>query len=395
MIKALRITSIIVAIAAVVLFILPAVYGVRTDPQIEEFLKTPDAVEKFTAKGRSGAPGTRDESQGTPLVKQAADFARYLNPPPPPPPPPVQAPGAVAAQPAPAPMGPVSAKFNLIATSFYASNPGMSLALIDEPGKGLHWVKQGGTVEHLTIEKITDGTITIREGQRSSEMTVKSKELWRNLLKNPPPETRPGQSSEVRMPDTPESPAVSPGGGSVTPARPETLPGAARTRSRPGARAQSSQPRPGQTPPGVNPGPAGSVVAGKVVPASPDSDLASRGGPVLPSPAQPAQQDAASQSASPTQGTPASTSPAESGPSANDKQARLEKLMAELSSSKVTDDEAGQMEKLALELKKMQESEPSTGSAQQQPEASSQSAIQTAGKPDANSPEPNTPPDAN
>jgi hypothetical protein len=362
------------AIAAVFLLILPLAFGVRADPQVEEFLKTPGAVEKFTAKGSAGAKN-EDESQKTPLVRQAADFAKYLNPPPPPPPPPTQAQGPAPSQPPPAPMGPVSAKFDLVATSFFASNPAMSLALIDQPGKGRYWVKQGGAVDHLTIDKITDGSITIKEGQRTSEMTVKSsKELWRGLLKNPPPETRPGQVSDVRMPNIPESPAVSPGEGSMTPARPETLPVGTKARSRAGARTQNLQPRQSQPAPGGNPGPAGSVVAGKVVPVSPN-------------PAQPAQQDAASQSASPAQDAPASTSPAESQPSADDKQTGIDRIIKELSSSKITDDEAGKMEKLAEELKKLQESAPSTESSQQQPKST--------GQPDTNSAEPNTPTEAN
>jgi hypothetical protein len=230
-------------------------------------------------------------------------------------------------------------------------------------------------VDHLTIDKITDGSITIKEGQRTSEMTVKSsKELWRGLLKNPPPETRPGQVSDVRMPNIPESPAVSPGEGSMTPARPETLPVGTKARSRAGARTQNLQPRQSQPAPGGNPGPAGSVVAGKVVSVSPN-------------PAQPAQQDAASQSASPAQDAPASTSPAESQPSADDKQTGIDRIIKELSSSKITDDEAGKMEKLAEELKKLQESAPSTESSQQQPKST--------GQPDTNSAEPNTPTEAN
>jgi len=374
MIKILRITSVIMAIAAVFLLILPVVYGVGADPQIEEFLKTPGAVEKFTAKGTSGAPAG-DESQKTPLVRLAAGFSGILNPPPPPPPPPTQAQGPAPSQPPPAPMGPVSAKFDLVATSFFSSNPAMSLALIDQPGKGRYWVKQGSTVDHLTIEKITDGSITIKDGQRTSEMTVKSsKELWRGLLKNPPPETRPGQVSDVLMPNIPESPAVSPGVGSMTPARPETLPVGTRARSRAGARTQNLQSRQSQPAPGGNPGPAGSVVVEKVVPASP-------------SPAGAAQQDAASQSASPAQTAPASTSPAEPQPSADNSQAGLDRIIKELSSSKITDDEAGKMEKLAEELKKLQESAPSTESAKQQPESTAQS--------DANSAEPNTPTEAN
>jgi len=187
MIKTLRITSIVVAMLAVVLLVLPVVFGVRSDAEIEEFLQSPGAVDNFlAAKGQRPA---RDESQTSPLVKQAVDFARYLNPPPPLPP--KTAPAAARSADQPAPPVAVTPKFNLIGTSFYASRPELSLALIDEPGKGLNWIRQGSTVGHLTIEQIKDGSITIKDSQGTSEMTVTVNQPWRSLLKNPPPETQP------------------------------------------------------------------------------------------------------------------------------------------------------------------------------------------------------------
>ena len=71
MIKTLRITSIIAAIAATVLLVLPAVYGVRSDPKIEEFIKSPGAVDKFTAAKGQGSAKKDTES---PLVKEAVGF---------------------------------------------------------------------------------------------------------------------------------------------------------------------------------------------------------------------------------------------------------------------------------------------------------------------------------
>ena len=195
----------IAAIAATVLLVLPAVYGVRSDPKIEEFLKSPGAVDKFTAaKGQNPA---QKNAETSPLVKQAADFGRILNPPPPPPP--KVLPGA-APQAAAVPAPPVvAAKFDLVATSYYASHPEQSFVLIDEPGKGLHWVKQGSAVGHLTIETVKDGAIIVRDGQRTSEMTVKVQELWRKLLKNPPPETQPAASTSIST-GLPPPPSVAP-----------------------------------------------------------------------------------------------------------------------------------------------------------------------------------------
>jgi hypothetical protein len=127
MIKTLRITSIIAAIAATVLLILPAVYGVRNNPKIEEFIKLPGTVDKFTAaKGQNPAPKNTE----SPLVKEASILGKYLNPPPPPPPkaPPVGTPQGPAI---PTPPAPVAVKFDLVATSYYASRPEQSFVLIN------------------------------------------------------------------------------------------------------------------------------------------------------------------------------------------------------------------------------------------------------------------------
>lgn len=198
MIKTLRITSIIVAIAATVLLILPAVYGVRSDPKTEEFIKSPGAVDKFTAAKGQGSAKKDTES---PLVKEAVVYKNILNPPPPPPP--KVAPGDATQTAAPPAPPVVAVKFDLVATSYYASNPEQSFVLINEPGKGLHWVKQGSAVGHLTIETVKDGAIIVRDGQRTSEMTVKVQEGWKKLLKNPPSSTSPSSS-----PPSPATPAV-------------------------------------------------------------------------------------------------------------------------------------------------------------------------------------------
>jgi hypothetical protein len=220
MIKTLRITSIVVGVLAATLLVLPALFGVRGDAKIEGLLKSPGAADKYlAAKGNRPA---RDESQTSPLVKAAAGFHLILEPPPPPPPkPPPPGTRPAANQPAPPVVTP---KFNLVGTSYYAGRPELSLALIDEPGKGLNWVRQGSTVGHLTIEQIKDGSITIKDGQGTSEMTVTVNQPWRSLLKNPPPETRPAAPSpaDTDLPAAvlqPASPDASQGGqqGAVAP----------------------------------------------------------------------------------------------------------------------------------------------------------------------------------
>jgi hypothetical protein len=48
----------------------------------------------------------------------------------------------------------------------------LSAALIDEPGKGFHWVKQSSQVGHLVIDKIKDGAVVIRDGTSTYELAV-------------------------------------------------------------------------------------------------------------------------------------------------------------------------------------------------------------------------------
>ncbi len=179
MIRTLRITSIIAAIAALVLLVLPIVYGVREDPEIEQLLKSPTAVESF--RKAAGQKQTKGQDQLSPLVRQADAFARYLAPKPKPARP--TAGKRIADRPKTRPLGNVSAKFELIATSFYESHPELSLALIDEPGKDLHWVRQGGKVGHLVIEQVGDGSVTVRDGQRTFDLEVKREQVRRSLVK--------------------------------------------------------------------------------------------------------------------------------------------------------------------------------------------------------------------
>jgi hypothetical protein len=181
MIRTLRITSMIAAVLAAVFLILPAVYGVRSNPEVEQFLGSAGVMDEF-AKAR-GQKRTGGDGQTSPLVKQAEQFALYLNPPAKP------EPVAVPAEPAPAnpevkPIAPVSAKFELIGTSVHSSRPELSLALIDEPGTGLYWVRQGSKVGHLVIDQVKDGSIIVLDGQKSSELVVKRDEQKVNLVKS-------------------------------------------------------------------------------------------------------------------------------------------------------------------------------------------------------------------
>ena len=47
MIKTLRITSVVAVVLAVVFLVFPAIFGFRSGKEVEEFLNSPGAIEKF------------------------------------------------------------------------------------------------------------------------------------------------------------------------------------------------------------------------------------------------------------------------------------------------------------------------------------------------------------
>jgi hypothetical protein len=176
MIKTLRITSIVAVIIAGILFVFPVVFGARSDEEAESFINSPSVVEQFN---NVSAKKNTSSHESFPLVKQAEAFALYLDPP-------------AKARPVdngrhptnvikPRPKS-VSTKFTLVGTSFFPSNPEKSLAFIDEPGKGLRWIRQTSEVGHLIIDQVKDGLVVIRDGQRTYEVEVAQKPARTNLL---------------------------------------------------------------------------------------------------------------------------------------------------------------------------------------------------------------------
>jgi hypothetical protein len=175
MIKTLRITSVVAAVLAGVLFVFVVFIGVRSDPEAEQFLNSPGVIELFKkARNKRVGAGT---SQSSPLANQAQAFARYLKPEVTAP---VAAPGPQRS--IPRPLGPVSAKFPLLATVVHESNPELSIALINEPGSGPRWVRQGSEVMHLIIEQVKEGLIVCRDGQKTSEISVEPRPTQQSLL---------------------------------------------------------------------------------------------------------------------------------------------------------------------------------------------------------------------
>ena len=151
MINTLRIISFIAAVLAVVFFVFPIVYGVHSDERVKEFLKTPGIREKFENAADSRMNKNKDVV--SPLVQQAQAFASYLNPKSDD----RRSPGVYSRSKI-KPALPVTPKFALRCTSYCEDDPNLSLALIDEPGKGRRqWVRQSDKVGHFLIEQIQDG----------------------------------------------------------------------------------------------------------------------------------------------------------------------------------------------------------------------------------------------
>ena len=168
MIRTLRITSILAVALAAVLVVFSVVFGVRGDKDIEKLLGEPDVIEKFNKS--SGNKAARGASQVSPLVQQAGAFALYLNPPKP------KAPRPVTGRKAGVKRAPsATPKFKVVATSYYKDHPELSIALIDEPGKGLNWVRQSGTVGHLIIEEIKDGIVVVKDSSGTFELAAEQK----------------------------------------------------------------------------------------------------------------------------------------------------------------------------------------------------------------------------
>jgi len=179
MTKTLRITSVLIAVSTVIYLVFPAVSEVFGSDKGDDVLTSQSIVEQF--RNSKGGNTRRDSSDDSPLVKQAYAYALYLNPPKPPAPrrarTPQSTPTAVTR-----PRN-VSVKFKLIGTSYHESQPELSIALIDQPGKGFKWVRESSKVGHLVIGHIADGSITVKDGERTSELVaerVPRKSLLRN-----------------------------------------------------------------------------------------------------------------------------------------------------------------------------------------------------------------------
>ena len=171
MIKTLRITSFLAAILAITFFVTLVVYGVHKDENIEKYLNSPDVITQF--KTAKGSLAKTDDNQISPLVQQAQAFALILKPPKPKET--VRTPSTGRSKPNVAAEPNVKPKFTIKGTSYFEANPELSMVLIDEPGKGTHWVRQSAMVGHLLIEDVKDGLVIVKSSEGTYELKIEEK----------------------------------------------------------------------------------------------------------------------------------------------------------------------------------------------------------------------------
>ncbi len=193
MIKTLRITSVAAVLLAVVVLasvlgfercasLLPLNLGVRSDKQTEKILSGPTAVERFKEQYGNKAPD-QGQDKTPPLVKQAEMFANIINPLAPDGTRPAVAsklpikPVAGTVKPA----GPVSSKFDLLATCC-SSDPKTSFAQIRLVDGTYQWVGVGSEIGHVTIKEIHNGSIVCSDGGRDFPMDMQAAPETSSLL---------------------------------------------------------------------------------------------------------------------------------------------------------------------------------------------------------------------
>jgi hypothetical protein len=176
MIQTLRITGVAaVAFAGVILAsLLGPVSLIRLDDsrnkKIDKIITAPGAVDRFQSQHTGDDPVGADTTP--PLVKQAESFKDIIDPPAPvvaeaPKTPPTGR-GTTTAKSPPA----SSQKFTLLGTSYSPSNPGSSLAYVRFVDNTCQWIECGSEVGHDVIKKIREDSIVCSDGRRDTVLFV-------------------------------------------------------------------------------------------------------------------------------------------------------------------------------------------------------------------------------
>ena len=229
MIKTLQVTSVIVGLLAVGLIALSVVHGTEPDAEVAKILASIGVLEQFE-KQRGKSAGPAQIPARSPLVAEAEKYARIVNPPRAAAPlDRLNAPGSAFRKPPRPDVRPPQskAKFTLEATCLNADDPKASLAFIDEPGKGQHWVRQGDRLGHVTIEEILDGLVKLRDGQHIEELRVQREpkiSLYAGRANKRRPKTRSSGMAPMAETLVPRGNAISVSSASPGLIRPATRP---------------------------------------------------------------------------------------------------------------------------------------------------------------------------
>ena len=143
-----------------------------SDPEVKAIVESPGAVECFREM-RDSRESKEPNKEDPPLVRHAKVLAMLIDPPQPKGASPVIRQTAKVEPRAPIVRPPnPSPKFTVRGISYNASRPDDSIALIWEPGIGLHWIRQGARIGHLVVEKIEPGALVYRNGEQLNEMPI-------------------------------------------------------------------------------------------------------------------------------------------------------------------------------------------------------------------------------
>ncbi len=161
MVNTLRVTSVLAAGLAIALISFSAVYGFRSETNVEELLETPTVLEQLD-QGQDTRPQVKS-TQESPLVAQAKKFALHLDPPAAA----VSRPrigsgGSITVRPVTPPALP--AKFQVVGISHH-QDPNLSRALISETGADPRWICLDDKIGHHTVAAIKESGITLSNKQ--------------------------------------------------------------------------------------------------------------------------------------------------------------------------------------------------------------------------------------
>lgn len=233
MIKTLRIAGVLTAVAAVILFALPVVFGSGNGKDNQKLLDSDTIIEKF--KKSQDSLAQKNNQALPPLVVQAQAFARILVPPVP-----VQEPGKekITEVERPAPI----VQFKLLSTCVHQTYPELSLALIDQPGDGLSWVRPSDKISHFVVKEVKTGLLIVNDGQKNVEIKMETEPTFESIASSAPTpasslplptSSLPGRRTPARSPGTTSVPPMPASGVRTTPGfnGPMTMPRMPSTRS--------------------------------------------------------------------------------------------------------------------------------------------------------------------